>query len=117
MTPTWLIPALAVSPQIQVADLPEIKAQGFRAIINNRPDGEAPGQPTSDALEAEALRLGLDYTYLPIVPGEMTDHDVVEFARAVHAADGPVLAFCRTGHRSTRLWERARDIQFGARNK
>lgn len=117
MTPTWLIPALAVSPQIQVADIAAIKAQGFRTIINNRPDGEAPGQPASNALEAEALRLGLDYTHLPIVPGEMTDHDVVEFAKILHDADGPVLAFCRTGHRSTRLWERARDIQSGMRKK
>jgi uncharacterized protein (TIGR01244 family) len=113
MTITWLIPALAVSPQIQVSDLAGLKAQGFRAIIDNRPDGEVPEQPNSVALEAEALRLGLDFAYLPITPGEMTDHDAVEFARALHGADGPVLAFCRTGARSTALWNRVQELQSG----
>jgi sulfide:quinone oxidoreductase len=113
MTITWLIPALAVSPQIQVSDLAGLKTLGFRAIVNNRPDSEVPDQPKSVDLEAEALRLGMDYAYLPITPGEMTDHDVVEFARALHSADGPVLAFCRTGARSTSLWKRVQELQSG----
>jgi sulfide:quinone oxidoreductase len=66
MTITWLIPALAVAPQVQVSDLAGLKAQGFRAIINNRPDGEVPDQAKSVDLETEALRLGMDYTYIPI---------------------------------------------------
>jgi uncharacterized protein (TIGR01244 family) len=110
MNVTWLNARLAVSPQIQLADIDNLKAKGFRMIVNNRPDAEAPDQPTSDALEREAIGLGLRYAYIPIIPGEMTDHDVAEFAQAVSDADGPVLAFCRTGNRSTQLWNHAREI-------
>lgn len=113
MTITWLTPQLAVSPQIQLSGLAELKAQGFQAIINNRPDGEAPGQPTSDALEAEARRLGLGYTYLPIAPGDRNDHDAAAFARALHATKGAVLAFCRSGSRSALLWKHAVELQSG----
>lgn len=110
MNVAWLNTQLAVSPQIQLSDIDNLRAQGFRMIINNRPDAEAPGQPSSDALEREAIRLGLRYVYIPIIPGEITDHDVAEFARAVAEADGPVLAFCRTGNRSTQLWKHAPEI-------
>lgn len=113
MKTAWLTPTLAVSPQIELSDLTQVKAQGFRAIINNRPDGEAPGQPSSDALEAEALRLGLSYTYLPIAPGERNDHDAAAFTRALHEAKGPVLAFCRSGSRSAILWKHAVELQSG----
>ena len=87
-----------------------VSTQTVSRVINNRPDAEAPDQPTSDVLEREAIRIGLRYAYIPIIPGEMTDGDVAEFAEAVSAADGPVLAFCRTGNRSTQLWNRAREI-------
>lgn len=110
MSLTWLNAWLAVSPQIQVADIDDLKAKGFRMIINNRPDAEERDQPTSDALKREAIRLGLNYAHIPIVPGETTDHDVAEFARAMSEANGLVLAFCRTGNRSTQLWNRAREI-------
>ena len=83
---------------------------GFHAIINNRPDGEAPGQPFSELLEHEAIHLGLRYDFIPIVPGEMTDSDATKFGQVVTESAGPVLAFCRTGNRSTQLWKRAREI-------
>lgn len=110
MNINWLNSQLAVSPQIQLPDIDRLNAKGFRMIINNRPDGEAPDQPLSDALGREAARLGLCYAYIPIVLGKMTDDDAAEFARSISAADGPVLAFCRTGNRSTQLWNRAREI-------
>ncbi len=110
MNITWLNAQLAVSPQLQLSDIDDIRTKGFRMIINNRPDAEAPGQPSSDALEHEATRVGLRYAYIPIIPDEMTDHDVAEFAQAVSEAGGPVLAFCRTGNRSTQLWNHAREI-------
>lgn len=110
MNITWLNAQLAVSPQLQLSDIDDIRTKGFRMIINNRPDEEAPGQPSSNALEHEATRIGLRYAYIPIIPGEMNDHDVAEFAQAVSEAGGPVLAFCRTGNRSTQLWNHAREI-------
>ena len=99
-----LTPFLAVSPQIAEADLGALAAQGFRAVINNRPDGEAEDQPESAALAAAAGRVGLEYRHVPVVSGKITDDDVAAFAQALDEVKGPVLAFCRTGTRSTTLW-------------
>ncbi|MBN8873259.1 MAG: TIGR01244 family phosphatase [Rhodospirillales bacterium] len=99
-----LTPALSVAPQISAADLGGLSALGFRAVVNNRPDGEAEGQPPSALLEATARRLGLAYRHIPVVSGKVTDGDVQAFATALAELRGPVLAFCRTGTRSTTLW-------------
>jgi sulfide:quinone oxidoreductase len=99
-----LTPFLSVSPQIAEADLGALVAQGFRAVVNNRPDGEAEDQPASAALAAAAARIGLDYRHVPAVSGKITDDDVAAFAEALDEVKGPVLAFCRTGTRSTTLW-------------
>lgn len=96
---------LATTSQVRPEELREIAAAGFVGIINNRPDAEAPDQPSSLELEAEAKRVGLAYWHVPVVPGTMTDNDVRTFAAALDEADGPVLAFCRTGNRSTALWK------------
>lgn len=104
---TRLTEKLAAAPQVRPEDLREIAASGFVGIINNRPDAEAPDQPSSLELEAEAKRLGLAYWHVPVVRGAMTDRDVRAFAAALDEADGPVLAFCRTGNRSTALWKAA----------
>lgn len=96
---------LATAPQVRPEDIREIAASGFVGIINNRPDAEAPDQPSSHELEAEAKRAGLAYWHLPVVAGAMTEKDVSAFAAALGEADGPVLAFCRTGNRSAALWK------------
>jgi sulfide:quinone oxidoreductase len=95
---------LSVAPQILPADLPALAAQGVRSIINNRPDGEAPEQPASAVLAEAVAAAGLDYLYLPITPGQLGDDQVTRFARALEELPRPVLAFCRTGTRSTTLW-------------
>lgn len=107
---TRLSEKLAAAPQVRLEDLREIAASGFVGVINNRPDAEAPDQPTSLELEAEAKRVGLAYWHVPVVPGAMTDKDVRDFAAAVSEADGPVLAFCRTGNRSNALWKAAQAV-------
>jgi sulfide:quinone oxidoreductase len=112
--PTSITPLdanVSVSPQVRIEDLTQLRAAGFRCIVNNRPDGEAPDQPTSAELAAEAARLGLDYRYIPVVPGVVTDSDALAFAKVLAGAQGPVLAFCRSGARSTSLWKRARELQ------
>lgn len=114
MEVTRLSPALAVSPQLLPEDLPAAAAAGFRGIVNNRPDGEEPGQPRSAEIEAEARRLGLAYAHIPIVPGRMTEADAARFAQALRQADGPVLAFCRTGNRSAALHRLSEQIRGGA---
>src|SRR5687768_7636806 len=99
-----LTPFLHLSPQIAEAELGVLAAQGFRSVINNRPDDEGEGQPASAALAAAAEGLGLAYRHIPVVSGQVTDADVTRFGEALGELQGPVLAFCRTGTRSTTLW-------------
>ncbi|ADZ72677.1 TIGR01244 family sulfur transferase [Polymorphum gilvum] len=105
--------SLSVAPQIEVADLAAVAAQGFRTVVNNRPDGEAPGQPGSDAMEAAARALGLAYLYIPVVSGRITDEDIEAFRRALATVEGPVFAYCRSGTRSTCLWALAEAARGG----
>ena len=99
-----LSPTFATAPQLQPADIGRLAAAGFKGIINNRPDTEEQGQPRSDEIEAEAKRHGLVYRHIPVVPGQATDADARALAAALSEADGPVVAFCRTGNRSASLW-------------
>lgn len=95
----WLDDRTAVAGQLAAADVATLKAQGFTAIVNNRPDAEAPDQPASAALAQAAADAGLTYSHLPIV-GEPTAAQDLATARAVAAAEGKALAFCKSGHRS-----------------
>jgi sulfide:quinone oxidoreductase len=99
-----LIDRLSVSSQLALTDLTAAADQGIRSIINNRPDGEAPDQPTSAEIETAAAALGLGYRHIPIVPGQIHDKDIADFRVALAELEGPVLAFCRTGTRSASLW-------------
>jgi sulfide:quinone oxidoreductase len=92
----------AVAGQVGPRELRDIAAH-YRMLINNRPDGEEPGQPSSAELEAAARKLGLGYAYIPI-SGEIDDSDIAALAKALSGNRGPALAFCRTGNRSARLW-------------
>jgi uncharacterized protein (TIGR01244 family) len=93
----------SVAPQIGVADVAEAKAQGFTTLINNRPDGEDPAQPPGAAIEAAARAEGLAYVHIP-VRGAPGPAEVEAVRAAVEQADGPVLAFCRSGTRSITTW-------------
>ena len=95
---------LWISPQPTAADFEEAKAKGITRIINNRTDGEDPGQPTAAESAAKATELGLSYVHIPIVPGKITTETVRAFQKALWDADGPVLAHCKTGTRSLTLW-------------
>ena len=94
---------LSVAPQIAVADVEAAAKAGFTLIINNRPDGEDPGQPTGAQIEAAARAAGLDYVHIPVRGGPTPEQ--VETERALLAeAKGPVLAYCRSGTRSIVTW-------------
>ena len=95
---------LSVSPQIVAADLPALKAAGFRAIICNRPDAEAGDQPGHEEIRDAAAAEGLEFRFLPVTPGIVTDETATAFGSALTELPGPVLAYCRTGTRSTTLW-------------
>jgi uncharacterized protein (TIGR01244 family) len=85
----------------------EIAALGVTTIINNRPDGEEPGQPDSATIEAAARAAGVDYRHIPVAGG-ISQPQVAQMVDALAQAEGPVLAFCRSGTRSTYLWALAR---------
>lgn len=95
---------VSVSPQISPEDVQAIKAQGFVAIINNRPDGEAPDQPDNATIEAAAHAAGLAFHFIPLGRDGVND-DMVEKTKAVlEGSTGPVFCYCRSGTRSTTLW-------------
>ncbi|HYW16141.1 MAG TPA: TIGR01244 family sulfur transferase [Allosphingosinicella sp.] len=91
--------------QLTAGDVDEAAALGVRLIVNNRPDGEEPGQPSSAEIETAARAAGLDYRHIPNAGG-FPPEQVEAMAEALE--QGPVLAFCRTGTRSTYLWALAR---------
>ncbi len=97
-------PFLSVSPQIYPAHVERLAAQGFKTIINNRPDNETDDQPLVEELSAEAARHGIEFINIPVIPGELTEQNVKEFGDAMKRVTGPVLAYCRSGMRSTSLW-------------
>jgi uncharacterized protein (TIGR01244 family) len=94
--------SVSVAPQIAPADVSIAAAQGFRTIVNNRPDGESQDQPAGAEIEAACVGAGLDYAFIPIDHTGFNLDQVAAMAAAL--ADGPVLAFCRSGTRSCNLW-------------
>lgn len=99
---------VSVAPQIAVEDVAEAAAAGFVAIINNRPDGEAPDAPQGAEIEAACRVVGLGYTAIPVGHGGFAQPQLDAMAEALDKAGGPVLAYCRSGTRSTLLWSLAR---------
>ena len=95
---------VSVSPQISVADVAQIKAAGFVAIVNNRPDGESSDQTPGAEIEAAAKAAGLAYYSIPL-GREGVSPDMVEKTKEVlEGSKGPVFCYCRSGTRSTTLW-------------
>ena len=92
-----------VAGQIAPADLPDIAAAGVRLVVNNRPDGEEPGQPTGEAIRAAAEAAGLAYRHIPVAGGLSADQ-VAATAALLGESEDRILFFCRTGTRSTYLW-------------
>ena len=96
-----------VAGQVHAEDIATAKAAGVTMIVNNRPDGEEAGQPPAAEIEAAARAAGLGYRHIPVASG-FSAGQVAAMAEALEAAEGPVLAFCRSGTRSTFLWALAR---------
>jgi sulfide:quinone oxidoreductase len=99
-----ITPQLSVSEQILAADVQTIAQQGFQSIVCNRPDGEVPGQPMARDIEALALAAGLAFRHLPVETGKVSPEQGVAFGQLLQTLPQPVLAYCRSGTRSTILW-------------
>ncbi|MGG7565539.1 TIGR01244 family sulfur transferase [Rhodovulum sp. DZ06] len=97
-------PEISVSPQITAQDVGAAAARGFRSIICNRPEGESSDQPATAEIQTAALAHGMAFRHIPAVSGQVTDGDAEAFGDALAELPGPVLAYCRSGMRSTTMW-------------
>lgn len=107
MAPVNAVPlsdTLSVAGQISPADLQAIAAAGFKSIVCNRPDGESPGQFSSQDIATAAHQAGLAMACLPVASGRVSLQDAREFGELLNQLPGPVLAYCRSGMRSATLW-------------
>ncbi len=103
-----LTPDFSVSPQLAPQAMAEAAAAGFKSIINNRPDFEGgPDQPTNASIEAAARAAGLEYAFLPVAGNFQSPEEIARFGELLSTLPKPVLAFCRSGARSTRLVQAA----------
>lgn len=100
-----LAPGVWASPQVSPEQLTAAAGAGVRRVINNRPDGEDPGQPTSDEMEAAARAAGLDYCWVPV--RGLPDAAAVERICSALADGAPTLLYCRSGGRSAAAWAMA----------
>ncbi len=96
--------------QITPDQVPMIAENGFKTIINNRPDGEEPNQPTSAEIEAAAKEAGLAYKEISFSGNDLTQQHVEAFADFFNQAEQPMLIFCRTGNRSNGIYEAAKQM-------
>jgi uncharacterized protein (TIGR01244 family) len=103
-----LTESFSVAGQLHPEDMATLKAAGFSHVIHNRPDDEEPGLPTRNALAAAAKNVGVAYFYLPMVSGELDPALIAPTRAIIESCAGPVLAFCRSGARSTAMWAMAR---------
>lgn len=99
-----LTPHLAVSPQISPDEIPQIKAAGFTTVICNRPDSEVPPALQSAEMAAAVEAAGLTFVVNPAVHTAMTPELIARQKAAIAEAEGPVLAYCQSGTRSTVIW-------------
>lgn len=110
------IKALELAPQVYVcgqlfaSDMQLVAKQGVRSIMNNRPDNESTGQPLSADLARVAEDAGVNYVHFPVNPSSITPQDAEAFAGACKDLERPLLIFCRSGARSTRIWEMAESM-------
>lgn len=99
---------VCVAPQLKPEAMNELARLGFRSVVNNRPDfEEGPSQPTSAAIEAAARGAGLQYVHLPVQPAYQSPEEIARFAALLQELPRPLLVFCRSGARSTKLYAAA----------
>jgi uncharacterized protein (TIGR01244 family) len=103
-----LSPDLSVAPQLGPDAMAPLAQAGFKSVINNRPDFEGgPDQPTSAQMETAAEAAGLVYAFLPVAPNFQSPEEIARFAELLATLPHPIVAFCRTGTRSGKLFRAA----------
>lgn len=106
-----IAPDVYVAPQMAPEAMAELARLGFKAVINNRPDFEGgPDQPTSAAVQAAAVAAGLQYRHLPVQGAYQSPEEIAAFGTLLTELPRPLLAFCRSGARSTKLYTASRTV-------
>ena len=105
------------SPQIGLGEVAEAASQGISLIVNNRPEGESDDQTPGPEIEAAATAAGMGYVAIPVTHAGFSESQVTAMAEALASAQGPVLAYCRSGTRSTLLWSLAEASKGGDPDK
>lgn len=108
-----LVAGVWVSGQIAPDQVESLKAQGIKTIIAVRPDGEAPGQPSSAAIDAAARSAGLEFAYAPIAGSDVPQAAVDAVGRVLARPNPTVLIYCKSGRRATRAWALAEASRIG----
>ncbi len=102
---------VCVAAQLQPEAMAEAAQAGFRSVVNNRPDFEGgASQPTSAQIEAAARAAGLEYRHLPVQGGYQSPQEIAAFAALCKELPRPMLMFCRSGGRSTKLYTAAQAL-------
>jgi uncharacterized protein (TIGR01244 family) len=100
------------APQLSPEAMASAAEAGFKAVLNNRPDFEGGAeQPTSASIEAAAKAAGLEYAYLPVQGGYQSPEEIAQCAALLKSLPRPLLMFCRSGARSTRLYTQAVSLE------
>jgi uncharacterized protein (TIGR01244 family) len=103
-----IAPDVCVAPQLMPEAMAEAAQAGFKSVVNNRPDFEhGPDQPTSAQIEAAARSAGLEYRHLPVAGGYQSPEEIAAMAKLLAELPRPLLMFCRSGARSSRLYQAA----------
>jgi uncharacterized protein (TIGR01244 family) len=95
---------IGISEQLKLAHVARVGKQGYATIIDLRPDGEAPDQPSAAQMGQEAHASGLGFAYVPVPHGAIPDSAVAALRSALADHPGPVLLYCRSGKRAARTW-------------
>ena len=106
---------LSVAAQLAPSDAPGLAREGYVLVVDNRPDGEAPDQPAGAEIEAACRAAGLAYVHIP-VRGAPEPEQAMTMRAALAEADGPAVAYCRSGFRSTAAWALG-EVLAGARSR
>ena len=100
-----IAPDVCVAPQLTPGAMAEAARAGFKSVVNNRPDFEhGPDQPSNAEIEAAARAAGLEYRFLPVESAYQSPEEIAAMAKLLAELPRPLLMFCRSGARSTRLF-------------
>ena len=95
----------SVAPQLNLSDMAEIAAAGYKTIFNFRPDNEGgESQPLSKELQLAAEKHGLQYHHIPVVPNNIQPEQIAAFSHAFAKTTKPALGFCKSGNRATQMF-------------